>query len=158
MMRTQITILVTGILLLFCPQIYSQYAQLQGKVIDEEEKPLIGVNVYLQGTILGSATDSEGEFMIEKIPSGDFKMTVSMIGYQQKDFPISIEKPKLYDAGTIQLTPSALSGEPIVVTAGKYEQKVQDVAASLSTLSQKDLQYRNSITVKDALQFVSGVN
>jgi len=134
-----------------------QTATIHGQVVDENGEPIIGANVILQGTILGSATNGDGLFEIQKVPQGDFTLVVYFIGYKKEEFDLVIGNEK-YDVGTIQLQPTPIDTDPVVVTANKYEQRTQDVAVSVSTLSEKDLSYRNSITVGDALQYVSGVN
>ena len=35
---------------------------LKGKVTDEHKVPLLGVNVFIQGTIEGASTDEQGNF------------------------------------------------------------------------------------------------
>jgi len=51
--------------------VYSQTGSLMGTVIDKSSgDPLIGVNVYLENTILGSSTDLDGHYRIDKVPQG----------------------------------------------------------------------------------------
>ena len=47
----------------------------------ETNAPLIGVNVVLANTSLGTVTDSLGTFALLNIPPGDYSIQVSMIGY-----------------------------------------------------------------------------
>jgi hypothetical protein len=55
--------------------------KLAGRVVDAENgNPIPGVNVYLQGTTLGGATDLDGNYYIINIPPGTYTLTASMIG------------------------------------------------------------------------------
>lgn len=45
-------------------------------------KPLPGANLVLVGTMLGSITDLDGHYYIINIPSGNYSLTVSYIGYR----------------------------------------------------------------------------
>ena len=45
--------------------------------------PLIGANVMLENTILGSATDIDGMFTIINVPAGTYTLVVSYVGYQE---------------------------------------------------------------------------
>ena len=137
--------------------IAAETSQIHGKVVDENNQPIFGVNVVLKGTVLGSATNGEGIFSISDIPFGDFTVAVYYIGYKELEFQVNLTAGD-HDVGTIRLTPSALDTDPIVVTASKYEQRTQDISVSIASLGKKDLSYRNSITVGDALKYVSGVN
>lgn len=132
-------------------------SQIHGKIVDENNQPVIGANIILKGTVLGSATNTEGMFSIRNVPFGNFTLAIYYLGYEELDLEVSIEEAE-YDVGTIRLTPAVIDSDPIVVTASKYEQRTQDVSVSMSTLSKKDLSYRNSITVGDALKYVPGVN
>ncbi|RMF56497.1 MAG: hypothetical protein D6748_13355 [Calditrichaeota bacterium] len=137
--------------------LFAQQGSIHGKVVNENREPLIGANVYLQGTVLGSATDENGEFYIEDVPQGEFVLNVSMIGYKPFSRRVIVKEASI-EVGVIELSPTALAGEPVVVTAGKYEQKIQDVPVSLSTVNAEEITYRNNITLNQALQYVPGVN
>lgn len=57
--------------------------KISGTVVDKITKdPLPGANVILEGTILGVATNLDGYFEILNIPTGDYNVSISMIGYK----------------------------------------------------------------------------
>ena len=78
-------------------------AVLKGKVISEDtQKPLAAVSVYLNNTSLGAVTNDNGVFIITKIPSGEFRLVASCVGFETyvsmidprtvgKDFIISMK-------------------------------------------------------------------
>ena len=68
----------------------AQDAKISGRLVDQEQKPVIGANVYLKGTFLGSASDDKGDFEIMQVPDGRFTLLIAMIGYQQKDTTLLI--------------------------------------------------------------------
>ncbi|GAB4375906.1 MAG: hypothetical protein Kow0042_21680 [Calditrichia bacterium] len=140
------------------PLLFAQTAEIHGKVVDENQQPLPAANVYLSGTVLGSATSSSGEFYIKNVPPGEFTLVITVIGYNQKNLKMRVEESRLYELGTIALNPSPLTGEQVVVTATKYWQNVQDVPVSMATLTRGELRSRNTITLDQALRYVSGVN
>ncbi len=58
--------------------------KVSGKVIDAETKePLPGANVIIQGTLFGSATNVDGEFIIMNVPPGDYNLRAQFIGYRE---------------------------------------------------------------------------
>jgi len=130
---------------------------IMGKIVDAQDQPLEAANVYLGGTIMGAATNTEGQFEIENVPDGNFVLTISMIGYQLRKIPVSISNMTM-DLGTIQLEPSALQSQPIVVTAARHQQTLQDVSASIGNITEEEISYRNAITIDDALRYESGIN
>ena len=54
---------------------------LSGSVTDENNDPVIGASVKITELSIGSSTDLEGQFLITKIPSGNYEVTVSAVGY-----------------------------------------------------------------------------
>ncbi|NVM01832.1 MAG: carboxypeptidase-like regulatory domain-containing protein, partial [Candidatus Helarchaeota archaeon] len=56
--------------------------KVQGTILDSESnEPLPGVNIMIEGTTLGAATDESGFFFIINIPPGTYSLKASMIGY-----------------------------------------------------------------------------
>jgi iron complex outermembrane receptor protein len=60
--------------------------------------------------------------------------------------------------GTIKLRTMPLQSQPIIVTAGRYEQAIQDVSASIGVITKEEIEYRNAVSLDRALQYVSGIN
>ena len=72
--------------LIFLLCISSLYAGISGKitgiVTDSEYKEVLpGVNVILEGTQIGAATDEQGRFIILNVSPGVYTLKMSMIGY-----------------------------------------------------------------------------
>ena len=137
---------------------YSQEKKLTGRIVDENQNPLNDAEILLYGTTLGSYTNSDGYFIIENIPVGNYTIIISMIGYVTYKINIKIDQIGEYNIGDITLTSSPISGETVVVTASKYKQDLQDVPVSISLVSKREINSRNSITLNQALQYVPGVN
>ncbi|MGL5979457.1 MAG: TonB-dependent receptor domain-containing protein [Phocaeicola sp.] len=64
-------------------------ASISGRVIDEQNEPIIGANVYWEGTQQGTTTDIDGQFKLERNKSNN-KLVISFIGYTTAT--ITIEK------------------------------------------------------------------
>lgn len=61
-----------------------QPARLSGRIfIAGTGEPLPGVNVYLSGTTIGSASDADGRFAFERIPPGSYEVVASMVGFSR---------------------------------------------------------------------------
>jgi len=146
-------------ILMIVALIYPAFSQniIIGKIVDDNEMPIEAANVYLHGTIFGAATNVEGDFKIEKVPAGDFVLTISILGYQLKEIPVQV-RDEINELGSIQLEPSPLQTQPIVVTAARHQQSLQDVSTSIATISDKEIAYRNAITIDEVLKYESGIN
>jgi outer membrane receptor protein involved in Fe transport len=92
--------------------------KLSGNVKDTQTRESIpGVNVIVDGTGFGAATDVHGFYTINNLPSGNYKVTYSAIGYQKKQFvnvKISLDFTTKID---VELSPESIELETIVVEA-----------------------------------------
>ncbi len=92
---------------------------LRGVVTDSlDANTLPGANVFLEGTALGAATDIGGAYRIAGIPSGDYTVRVSYVGYQTKYVPVTIARGETVTLD-VALRSSAALGE--VVVSGQLE-------------------------------------
>ncbi|RMF54370.1 MAG: carboxypeptidase-like regulatory domain-containing protein, partial [Calditrichaeota bacterium] len=89
-----------------------------GKVVDANTgEPLVGVNVVVVGTEMGSATNEEGEFIITPLAPGMYNVEFSYIGYARyvaTDVMVTNNKPVQLN---VKLTPVSLETEAVEVTA-----------------------------------------
>ena len=111
---------VVIIILLFCP--IKVYSGITGKIIGTVKdkstgEGLPGVNIVIEGTKLGAATDKDGKYFVINIPAGSYIVTASMIGYKKinvNDFKIF---PDVTSELNLELEISAIEGEVVVVRA-----------------------------------------
>ncbi|MCC5943914.1 MAG: carboxypeptidase-like regulatory domain-containing protein [Bernardetiaceae bacterium] len=102
-------------LLFFLSEVRSQ--NLEGQVFDAETKePLTGASVYLDGTTLGTVTDSEGKYSIEVSQRINTNLIIRFIGYKSEVIanPFETKFSKVY------LQPSTAELEEIIVSDGLF--------------------------------------
>ena len=68
-----------------------------GVVSDESNNPIVGANVIVEGTDLGSAADADGYYSID-LGAGSYTLTSSAIGYGSQSSDVSIKEG---DAGIV---------------------------------------------------------
>ncbi|AFH49866.1 Iron complex outer membrane receptor protein [Ignavibacterium album JCM 16511] len=143
------------VIIIFSRVGFSQTFEITGRVTDPEFTPISGVNVYLVNTTFGDATNEKGFFQIKNIPSGNYELEISAIGYSKKRQKITIEKDIKID---FILIPEAIKTDEIIVTAGKYEQKKSELPVSTEIIYGTKLIERNFRNLEAAMRFVPGVN
>lgn len=121
----------------------SLFAQSNGKisgiVIDKVTKqPLIGTNVLISDTYLGSSTDNEGNFTISEIPTGDYQIEFRYIGYQALIKTDIIVRPGRITRINAELTETVMEGETVIVQAA-YFQKEEDAPVSSINFSNEEI-------------------
>jgi outer membrane receptor protein involved in Fe transport len=116
--------LLSGLLLLmvaaFTPAAFAQTGQIRGKVTEVgTNDPLVGVNVFIEGTTVGTATDANGNYIIIGVRPGTYTLVASYIGYNT----VRIENVRVQiDLTTMQdfrLREESIMGEEVVVTADR---------------------------------------
>lgn len=122
--------------------------------------PVAGARITLRGTRLGAVTDSAGKYAVKNIPSGIYDVAFSGDGYRTEIFPNIFIRASTDTVTEIDITlyPVASRSSEIVVTANRYEQKLKDVASSVSIVSEEFIVDRNSASLDEALRYTSGVS
>src|SRR5690625_8049223 len=70
---------------IFSTASYAQTGVIEGQVTNTEQKPVPGINIRLEGTTHGAATDPQGFYTIEEVPSEEYNLIVSGVGYQSQN-------------------------------------------------------------------------
>ena len=140
-MRTRVllfTLLLTGL---------SAFAEVpvSGRVIDDAGEPMIGVNVLLDGTGMGTLTNIDGEFYIE-VPSASSKLIFSYLGYQTLEIVAGNGQ-----LGTITLEEMAQNIDEVVVV-GYGVQKKSHLTGAVSKYSDDNLGNQAVSRLDQALQ------
>ncbi len=147
--------------ILFIPLLASAQNEtgvIRGKVDDANSGlPLVGANVLIQGTFLGTTTDTSGNFQINRVSSGQHTAVISMLGYARRSVPFVVHPDSLVVL-EVHVIPQEVETQQVVVTASRREQSSRDVPVSISTVSAKALSLRVPTTLDDALRYVPGVN
>lgn len=90
--------------------------QINGTVIDGQG-PVVGVNVFVVGTLDGSITDTLGRFSFQTRKTGEVTLRASMLGYE--DETLVADASKLANV-KFRLREKAASIDEVVVTASTY--------------------------------------
>jgi len=87
---------------------------ISGKVTDEDNNGLPGVNVVVDGTGLGASTDADGDFTIASVPAGNQSVTASFIGLESNTTSVMVGPGRATVNFTLKT--SALAGSGVFVT------------------------------------------
>ncbi|MFV0248365.1 MAG: carboxypeptidase-like regulatory domain-containing protein, partial [Tenacibaculum sp.] len=70
---------------------YSQNASVKGKVLNPEGTAIESVNVFLENTDKGTATDKEGNYSIQNIAPGKYTLVFSYVSFKTKKQNIELK-------------------------------------------------------------------
>jgi hypothetical protein len=97
-----------------------------GNVVDDHTRqPLFGANVVVMDTDRGATTDAEGNYTIENLPVGTYRIRISFIGYKPQvktDVVVISAGPVFSNA---RLEPETLQARAVRVRAGYFSSEIE---------------------------------
>jgi outer membrane receptor for ferrienterochelin and colicin len=131
--------------------------KIAGKVTDASTgEPLMGVNVIIEGTTQGAASDVEGEYYILNVSPGVYNLKVTMIGFKTK----IVEKVRVQVDLTSKIDISLQSltlqlGQEVTVVAKKEIQK--DLTSSERSIQSDQIEILPARDVSSLLSMQAGI-
>lgn len=131
--------------------------KVSGFVKDAETgDPLPGVNVILEGTTMGAATDIDGYFFVINIPPGKYTIKAAMMGYQSQSVNVSVTVD-LTTKTNFNLKPTVMDlGETVTVVAERplIEPEITSKRTIVTAEMIKNMPVRS---VQDIMTLQSGI-
>ena len=124
--------------------LYAQQQPLTGQVLDEENEPLPGATVHVEGTNIAVSADSDGNFSIMAAPGS--KIIVSYIGFEHRTVEVGESRSIIV---TLQPKVNELDE---VVAIGYGTQRKSDIATAVSSVNMEDIKKSGSTQTLEALQ------
>ena len=126
-------------------QAVAQKRAISGTITDGSGESIIGANILVKGTTMGTITDIDGKFRIEAA-TGDV-LVISYIGMLSKEIAVT-NNSSMYN---VQLLDDTQKLEEVIVI-GYGTVKKKDVTTAITTISTDDLDQRPIVTAAQALQ------
>jgi TonB-dependent starch-binding outer membrane protein SusC len=122
----------------------AQEKAVKGMVVDDNNQPMIGVNVVLKGKTVGTVTDVDGKYSINATEKD--VLVFSFLGYTSVEVSVGTQSQITV---TLKETVSALNE---VVVVGYGVQKKSDLTGSVSSVKADDIKAMPVSRVDEALQ------
>jgi TonB-linked SusC/RagA family outer membrane protein len=123
----------------------AQQVQVHGRVVNDQNQPVAGASIAVQGSGASTTSSATGEFTLSA-PSADATLLVSYPGFEAATVPLNGRTEVV-----ITLTGSAVQLEGLVVV-GYGSQKKSDVTGSVASIGAEQLEERPVTSVLQALQ------
>ena len=131
--------------------------KISGKITDKSTgEVLIGANVLILGSSMGSSSDIDGNYFILNIPPGEYQVKASMVGYSSVTYDhvrISVDQTTKID---FELSPESIELENVVVTAEKPIVR-KDLTSTEQTVSGEDISMLPLEDVASVVNLQAGV-
>lgn len=143
-------------LLTFC-FVGGVYAQItiSGTVIDaSNNEPLIGANIAIKDKVIGTVSDTKGNFSLTTTTAPPFTIIVSVLGYKTQEVEITGSQSGI----NIQLEEQALLGQEVVVSASRIEEGVLQAPVAVEKMDILAIQQSGAPSFYDNLKNIKGVD
>ncbi len=132
--------------------------KISGRVFKKEtNEPLIGVNMIIEGTFLGAATDEDGYFVILNVPPGIYTVRARMMGYAiliQENVRVMVNQTTKLD---FAMEEEAVQGQTITVVAQRPPVQL-DVSSSQTIITAESIQDRPLDNLEEILATEVGID
>lgn len=118
-------------------------------------EPLIAVNVSIDGS-RGTATDINGYYSLS-LDTGRYNIIFSYMGYDGQESEIELSKGESLELD-VALAESSKMLEEVVISAGKYEQKLSEVTVSMELIKPHALVNQNITSLDMILEKTPGIS
>lgn len=145
-------------LLLFRVQVYAGVTgKIAGKVTEAVTgEELIGINILIEGTTLGAATNIDGTYVINNIEPGVYSLLVSGIGYQKKRITNVRVSSDFTTRIDVQLLTEAINLETIVVQAERPLIR-KDLTSSQTSIDESQIKTLPVENINQILSLQAGI-
>lgn len=157
-MREKGIISLFFLLFLYSLLICGTTGKISGVLTDADTgEPLIGVNVIVERTALGAATDVDGAYVILNVPPGLYTMTFSYIGYQAvrvMDVRVNVDFTTRLNQ---KLTQTTLEMEAVEVFGERNPLVRQDLTNTQVAVTSETIDELPVRQIRDVIQLQAGV-
>ena len=148
---------ITLILFLFqslFAQLKAQEITVKGKVSDASSGEMMIGAIVNFGKNKATNTNLDGEFSIS-LPEGRYSVAVSLMGY--KTLADSLQVNANTKVLNYKLEKSVRELDQVVISAGKYEQKLSEITVSMDVIKPKIVENKNTVNLETIADQVPGV-
>jgi len=147
--------LIIGLFCCLTAYVHAQEATLTGSVTDATTKEqLPGVSISA-GEGRSASTDEQGAYRIT-LPAGTYSVVYKLIGYRDRTERVTVVAGESRSF-SVTLEESNTELDAMVVSAGKFEQRVGEVTQSLSVLRPELVRNKNTQSLETVIDQVPGV-
>lgn len=140
-------------LLWFAPTLFAQNT-VEGTLIENHtNQPIAFANIYFPQLEKGTTTDESGYFILNNLPSGNYKIVCSFMGYESFSKTISIPLNRKLE---ITLNPSAIEMGEIIISTPFHKLQSENVM-KVEQAKITDLKAKGALTLSDGITDIAGV-
>jgi outer membrane receptor for ferrienterochelin and colicins len=128
-------------------------------IVENDKTPIPGVLIVSGSNGIAPAETGPDGCANLQIPPGQHALTCQLMGYQSKTVSVSYDQiPASGQKLKVQMVPQFLKLQTVVVSVGKFEQRVEETTVSLDIIEPYLIQSRNPLDIRSTFDQSPGVN
>jgi len=144
-----------GICCFLITQLSFAQTKVSGTITDATTKePLIGVSVQVKGKVVGTITNTKGEFSFSVSTPPPFTLLISSVGYESQEMNVSGNSASI----NVALKEQAVLGQEVVISASRVEESVLKSPAAIEKMDIRTIRETASPSFYDALANMKGID
>jgi iron complex outermembrane recepter protein len=143
-----------AVLWLLATSIGFAQTSISGTVTDATGETLAGVNIQVKGRVIGTISDTQGNFSLTVNDSPPFTLVFSFMGYTTEEVSITDTNSTGLD---IQLEEQSILGQEIVVSASRVEESILQSPVTIEKVDLLAIQQSPAAEFYETLANVKGV-
>ncbi|MFK7952044.1 MAG: TonB-dependent receptor [Ekhidna sp.] len=154
-MIKNVTKSVFSLMLVFIATVSYAQTTVSGKITDAVSgEELIGTQVLVKGTVLGTVTGIDGTFELKVQSPPPITLVISYVGYERQEIEVTASGQQV----NVQLAESTLLGQEVVISASRVEESILQSPVSIEKMDILDVQAAPTDTYYKALGNLKGVD
>ncbi|MCK5103115.1 MAG: carboxypeptidase-like regulatory domain-containing protein, partial [Cyclobacteriaceae bacterium] len=137
-------------------QVFGQNTtNIYGIVIDNKtDQYLIGVNIIIKDKLIGTITDTKGNYVLSTRTQPPFTLVFSIVGYESVESEVTSSTQHI----DISMSEKTLLGQEVVVSASRVEENIVSSPVSIEKMGIIEIQQNSTANFYDGLYQLKGVD
>lgn len=135
----------------------SDEIRIEGVVLSQDGDPLGGVQVFVENTVFGTISDSNGRFDFTAAFTESDYLVFNMVGFQTVRMTYQDLSAQNWSLEVV-MADLQFTGQDVFVTASRFSRLTGSVPVSFRSIDARDIQSRNNSRLDEALRYVPGLS
>jgi outer membrane receptor protein involved in Fe transport len=136
-------------------QVGEQTGSIGGRVVDDQGAPLVGAQVAIPGTTMGTQTRTNGEYVLPRVPAGTHSLQGRLLGYRPESASVEVGAgQRTIQNFTLRRDPLQL--QTMIVTGTQSPRMNLDASVAVTTLTATEIEAAAPRSTTEMLRYVPG--
>lgn len=139
MLRKIYFLALSAALILNAQNLFAQYT-ISGKIVTEDNEGLVGANIVIENSPLGTVSTNEGNYKIADLKNGEYIIRVSFSGFRTIEKPVTISGRDV--TADFEMTETSIDLNAVVVTGTRSENQISSSPVLTQIIGKNHIEQR----------------